>query len=413
MPTLGTKAAVDTIHLKQPPQHRARLSPALAALITFLTIFILLTRILPDRDKIDVLVRSASRALLFQRLDRFLVSSENPEIVILSSSIGLVPSQWADVAAGAIKYHDVLPVLKRAYHYTSPFYFLTCLAQNGFASISAIHLGMPTANVLDQLLILKNLLGFGKTPQLVVMMINPRDCLVQPCMEYPISGSPIFQWIRDVFIPPTELVKNRIIREASIDFRKGAMFRQWEAEHDYFDYEAMVLAEPVRKLLGKNYPSGIQPLPSSELQNNLDLVTAWTNPATTKLDTTVETQILASFTPKFLLTQCTALEDCAELLKKKNIHLLLVEVPLYPGIQLTESALRQYTDAIKTACKRTGTHYYRPADSISFDASDFGEILHMNASGGYKLYSSLANYIQLHKAELLPLPSMRAARPAI
>jgi hypothetical protein len=411
MPILGTKAVVDTIHLTQTLQRRVRLSSGLMALITFLAIFILLTRILPDRDKIDVLVRSASRALLFQRLDRFLVSSENPEIIILGSSIGLVPSQWADVAAGAIKYHDVLPVLKRAYHYTSPFYFLTCLVQNGFASISVIHLGMPTANVLDQLLILKNLLGFGKTPQLVVMMINPRDCLVQPCMEYPISGSPIFQWTRDVFIPPRELVKNRIVRKASIDFRKGAMCRRWEAEHDYFVYEARVLAEPMRKLLGKNYPSGIQPLPT-ELQNNLDLVTAWTNPATTKLDTTVETQILASFTPKFLLTQCTSVEDCAELLKEKNIQVLLVEVPLYPGIQLTEPALRQYTDAIKTACQKTGAHYYRPADSISFNYTDFSEILHMNACGGYKLYSSLANYIRLHKAELLPLPSMRAARPA-
>jgi hypothetical protein len=394
-----TQPGTCTDALESNSQNKSRTSPTLIAVIIFLSIFILLTRILPDRAKIDVLVRSASRALLFQRLDHFLVSSENPDIVVLGSSISLVPSQWADVAAGAVKYNDLVAVLKRAYSYKTPSYFLACLEKNGFTGINVIHLGMPTANVTDQLLILQDIIGFGKTPKLVVMTINPRDCLVLPSMEYQVLGSPIFQSIQDIHIPPGELIKIRIAREASIELRKSAIHRCWEAEQDYFSYEATLFADPLLKLLDSKYPF---PLPqrARELPNSLDLVMAWTRPAATKLDTIPETKLLASCPSKFLQAQCKAVEECAVLLKKHNMHLLLVEVPLYPGIQVDEPELLQYENAIKTACEKTGAHYYCPADSASFHWSDFSEILHMNACGGYKLYSNLATYMRLNRAAL-------------
>ena len=88
------------------------------------------------------------------------------------------------------------------------------------------------------------------------------------------------------------------------------------------------------------------------------------------------------------------------LLKRHGIQLLLVEVPLYPGIQVDKSALSQYENAIRTACNDSGAHYYSPAESASFHWSDFSEILHMNAYGGYKLYSNLATYMRLHRTDL-------------
>ena len=279
-----TQTGTCTNALESAAQNTNRISIALVAVIIFLAIFILLTRILPDRGKIDVLVRSASRALLFQRLDHFLVSSENPDIVVLGSSISLVPSQWADVAAGAVKYNDLVAVLKRAYNYKTPSYFLACLEKNGFTGINVIHLGMPTANIKDQLLILQDIIGFGKTPKLVIMTINPRDCLVLPSMEYQVLGSPIFQSIQDIHIPPRELVKLRIAREASIGLRKSAIDRVWEAEQDYFSYESTLFADPLLKLMDSKYPFPLPPR-VRELPNNMDLVTAWTKPATTKLDT--------------------------------------------------------------------------------------------------------------------------------
>jgi hypothetical protein len=398
-PALRTQPSICTRIPKPPFQSRVWLSAGLTAGIIFAAIFILLTRILPDRGRIDVLVRSASRALLFQRFDHFLISSENPDIIVMGSSISLVPSQWADVAAGAVRYSDLVAVLKRAYSYKTPSYFLACLEKNGFDGISVIHLGMPTANVTDQLLMLQTIIGFGKTPKLVVMTINPRDCLVLPSIEYPVLGSPIFQSIKDIRIPPKEFVKNRIAREALIGFRKSAIHRCWEAEQDYFAYEATLFADPLLKLLDKSYPFALPPR-ARELPTSMDLVTAWTRPSAIKLDTTPETIVLANYPPKFLQAQCKAVEDCAVLLKKQGIQLLLVEVPLYPGIRVTESARLQYDNAIETACLQTGARYYRPADSASFCWSDFSEILHMNAYGGYKLYSNLATYMRLHRAEL-------------
>jgi hypothetical protein len=73
---------------------------------------------------------------------------------------------------------------------------------------------------------------------------------------------------------------------------------------------------------------------------------------------------------------------------------------LYPGIQISEVARSQYENAIKSACENAGAHYYRPSDSATFSWSDFSEILHMNACGGYKLYSNIAGYIRQHREEL-------------
>jgi hypothetical protein len=328
--------------------------------------------------------------------------------VLLSSSVGLVPSQWADIAFGALKQRDLVHYSRWAKNYATPAYFLNCLRQNGFAGLAAIHLGMPTANVLDQLLILRKVLGFGKTPRLVVLMLNPRDCLVQPCSEYQFSGSPIFQSISDIAVLPRAVLNNAAISRVPVIFRKRALLRTWDTERFYFSYQSMFLAEHLTKPLGRYCPICSSALWTKTPRPNLDISADWTKPFDHKFDPAPETQQLASFNPKFLEKQCAAIEDCAKLLKDDGIHLLLVEVPLYPGVQLAESAKSTYRRAIESACKKSDAIYYKTDNDLSFEYSDFTEPNHLNSCGGYKLFAGMATYMRKHKTELLVSCSERS-----
>lgn len=385
--------------VSSPTSRQARIpSSALVAVIVFAALFFLI-RFTTDRDYIEAMLPKRCIQQHCQRVERFFVSSENPSMVILGSSTAYVPSQWADVACGAASPKNLMELIKFMRFYKTPAFLNDRLRENGFKDLSVIHLGIPTASLEDQLLILKQAIGLGKTPKLVVLAINPRELFVQPAPDYYERGSPVQRGLADMFVPRRPLQESKLVHNLCVLLRPSVLSRFLCDEFEFFRYGIFIDLRPLSLKLDKYTQVPLRL--NVELDPKIVVNRFWINPNPARLDGKPLSNLFQYYRADFVETQTKSLIDLAELLRVHKIRLLIAEVPLYPDVQLSPTAQALYKQAIENSC-RHGAVYYRPDQYLSFDHTDFGELLHMNSSGGYKLYSSIAAFIKLKKAELLP-----------
>ncbi len=382
--------------------HSLATSQASAAIFIFITVFLVCTRAVTNRPRVDALIRNITVDRWCHRFEKYVVSSSRPDIVIVGSSTALVPSEMCDVAfhVGPVL-PDLVALQTYSEHYEAPVFFLQCLSNQGFAKVSALNLSIPTADIQDENLLIEDMVAFGKKPKLVILAIGPRDYVVWPSQDLPLNGSPIVRCLRDLKPPAREFIQTRIIPWFLVYMRPSALARLWDDEKYYFSYEMAQLVRPARLALEKIWPQVSQLPDYKESSDKFCAEEVWSVPNKTRIDLLPMKILLSCYRPDFLNEQIAALEKTAKLLQSNGIKMLVVETQLCPGTEIPAKVNEAYYRQTEAICRRYGAQWYRPGRDRKFDPSDFSDAMHMNAFGGYKWYTSTAKYIADHRSELL------------
>ena len=372
------------------------------ALLIFVTVFLFLTRVTANRERIDALVRNITVDRWCHRFEKYITSSANPDIVIIGSSTALVPSEMCDVAFQvAPRLPDLVALQSYSEHYEVPAFFLKCLSSRGLSSVSALNLSNPTADGDDEHMLLKQLVAFGKKPKLVVLAIGPRDFAVWPCEDLPLFGSPISRCLRGIKQPPKQLLGTQIVPWLLVYLRARAIAHVWEDEKYYFSCELTRLLKPAKQATEKFVPLATHLPEYKEANSKYSVADAWSKPNKEKIDLSPTQSLLSYIQPAFVDNQVLALEEAAKLLQRNGIKLVVVETPMCVGAEFPAWFSQKYFRSTESICRRYGAKWFRPASKAKFETSDFMDALHMNAFGGYKWFTSTARFISDHRQQLL------------
>ena len=380
-------------------------SRAISAVAAFLVFFVAVSWIDPPRERIDFLIRKLSADCWCPRFERFLCSSSRPNILLLSSSVGFVPSLMSDIKNGAIsKPCSVIQLQKLSVNYACPAFFLNAMASRGIKNVSGAHMGIPTANITDDLLLLRKALAYGKKPNVVVLALNVRDFVVPanwPAIET--LDEPIKLALGDIPAVPSRLCTSRLIRALWVYARPSVLIRYMDEQRFYFAYETYRCTRmvPLLKLvIGQSDILRNRMATEFESENYYDAKIAGSVNCV-KLNPKTQNETLAFRNNRFEDLQFEALKQTVVLCENHGIKLVITQVPLYPGTCAPAAVNRRYAKGIASAASEKGVFVVNSNKLDDYSYGDFSDLQHLNGVGGERFFWRLADYIAAHKTELL------------
>jgi len=296
-----------------------------------------------------------------EKLDTYLRSSEDPDCVMLGSSVFLVPAVYceehrlghtlvareadADLAKRLIRCNQA-PELQRQ---------LTRRLQK---PISIVNLAVAGSNVSDYLAEIKAMHEAGHKPKLVICGLGVRD-FVQSFFRMDAQNNPAAKLLR------ADAAQNNLDERALSDLRENIA--------------TGIFSEP-RKLLGS-----IQ----AGLTNNAPVMLV------PKTDEQVKAKLIETLTdaPKhgaFVEGQLASYNELLRYCHEQSIPLMIAEVPKRGGWSgIVDEATKQRIKAeIVNQCKSYNIPYCNVG--MGYDYSDFADDIHPNEKGGVKLFDKVA-----------------------
>ncbi len=330
------------------------------------------------------------------RFEKFIIGSANPDIILLGSSVFLTPSDLYDLKSANAKRMGLIQLQKFLNNYVTPVSFVRCLNKHGLSNVSAIDLCMSAAVIADDDLIIKQCLIYRKRPRLVIYGINPRD------FAFHLSKT----WITPAFkdIPLLPFACPRWLRLCLVELRPSSILRNLDTERSYFRQMILLPSNLVQQtnahfafLLSPFTKQKYNDIPVSALGKLLE-------PNKDKIDLTGLDCCFAPLDREFVNNQFIALENSANLLREKDIKLLIVEIPFCPGAQerIPQALRNEYEQRMQSICKEYGAIRYQPESEQQFSTEDYFDWVHMNAIGAAKLFDGLSNFISQRRSQLLP-----------
>ena len=384
--------------------NRLTASRAICSLIIFISFLAASCYLVPERDHVDFLVRKMSPDYWCPRFEHFLCSNSQPDILVLSSSVGFVPSLVTDIKnADVNRPANLIDFDEMSVQYDAPAFLLAAIRAHGIDHISAAHMGIPTANISDDLLLLQQAFAYGKKPKVVVLAVNIRDFLVPPNWPaFEKFDEPIKRALGDIADPPKRISSIRSLRELFIYGRPGMIVRNLDEARFYLAYELYTLTKRVwflHKLFRSSDILRNRMMSEIEVDNHYDAkVASLVNMV--ELDPKIQNDIFALRNLPFENRQFSAFKQFTALTKAHDARLVVMLVPLYPGMHAPESVVRQFGRTMGEVSKN-GAFVLNVNDNRQFSEGQFIDVLHMNGLGGETMFWRLADFIAKHKDELL------------
>lgn len=347
-----------------------------AALAVWIFVCFVSTRFLPWLLPAEESSRPAGEKFM-----EFLAQWSNPDVILLGSSLFLVPSARTDTffdhkmqRSDAFYYCDELP------NYGKADYFTYLLRQKTGRSPTVANLALTGAMVSDDYMVLQKILKRGCHPKLIICGLAPRDFVSND------SGAGSDSFLYKAF----KLLKEHYPEMHLLNWRGSALAALRIAQaRFYFNVRCRNACKVLHSLFDAaflNKPFTVQTnvsdgnfAPCYETKANslggLDLYKNRYNP------------------PNF--SQCTEqlsyLERLLALCTQEGIAVMLVDMPLPPeNLALLDPALlKQYRHGLAAAAAKYHA-YLLDLNKVNFVLSDFEDACHLNASGGGKLFRILA-----------------------
>jgi hypothetical protein len=378
-------------------------SRSIGSAIIFLVLVASVIGLIPHRERIDFLIRKMSADCWCPRFERFLCSSSKPDILLLSSSIGFVPSMMSDIKNGAVaKPIDLVQFQRLSVNYSCPASFLCDLAGRGVTNVSAAHMGIPTANIADDLMLLRKAVAYGKKPKIAILTANVRDFVVPsnwPAIDK--VEEPIKLALHDIPPMPQAWTVNRLARDIFVYARPGFLARCFDDARFYFSYEVYCSTKMVpylKNLFGHAEILHNRMTSGSELDNHYDAKSVETINQV-KLDPQTQNKILALRNKNFEDKQFDAFSQIVAFAAREGIKLVIVKAPLYPGMHAPSVLTERYNKAIATVLGKD-VLALDLNDRFQFSGGQFIDLLHLNGLGGERLFWRIADFVAAHKTEL-------------
>lgn len=343
---------------------------------------------------------------LVSKLPPCLSSPENPEVLLLGSSLVLVPSVRCDDS-----FHNRKTRFDRWYYrnvideYTKADFFQNALSRSSSQNRKVLDLAVAASIMSDQHLILKKYLASGKTPELIVCGIAPRDFLDN--LRQDPEKTPTYSILADLTCVKDLLEQNRS-KEAVSNFAFGYFSDVYKNRADYKTFlvgaTSRITGHPVDLYQAMNEtekktndePKGMDVVAEQKDAGVLDNKKPVYVPFKNCLSDLKEyKRIYLPVNNKVFKLQLSYLEKFLALASEHNIPVVLVEMPLTKEnlALLPDEIKNRYSKKVQQLATTYNAKVVTPADRLSFSTEDFEDSVHLNTQGGLKVFADVAEQI--------------------
>jgi hypothetical protein len=295
------------------------------------------------------------------KLPEILKSPSNPDVLLLGSSLVLVPAVRCDEKLAKIpSRYDAGYYLKNIDTYDKANYFQRLLSERTGHNYSVLNAGVAAGMISDQYLIAKAYLAAGKRPKLAILCVAPRD------------------FHDNCFAPEldkTSTAKTLNTNAACELFRNRQAYQR--AVNNYY-----------LRVAGPWIGTDVSHL------NKVDEPDYEERPNTLK-DLNGYKMMYSPVQQKNLNVQGECFNKLLALFRDAHVPLALVEMPLTSENRaiVNPEIATTYSQAVELAKSKYHLKDLQVEQTTPFQLNDFEDSAHMNARGGTKFFNVLANYV--------------------
>ena len=326
--------------------------------------------------------------VLVTKLASFLPSSENPDVVVLGSSLVLVPAvRCDDLIAGKTPCYDRWYYDRYIPEYTHSEYLQQKLSKLTGQNLTVKNLGVASSIMSDQYGIFKLMLAEGKRPKMLVLGLAPRDFLDNTQQKHLETPTRLFiHEYEDNSLLPQSLSISELQNSA------GKIQRRFEKVVARIRTSSVNLAcaisghQSVAEYSSGQTYVGDRPNRLKDLETYRKLY----NP------------------PNFsmLAQQSKYLSRLLATARKNNIAVLVINMPLTRENTdtLDPAALVAYTNTLATISAHYGAGFLNiGSHSDQYSLKDFEDCCHLNVHGGEKFYAAMVSNLAADQKMLTAL----------
>lgn len=345
---------------------------------------------------------SLKQNFLVSKLPEFLASPNNPEVLLLGSSLVLVPSVRLDD-----QFHERKTRYDRWYYrncideYTKADYFASLLSKSAGRTLSMSNLAVAASMASDQYLILKKYLAAGKKPNYIVLCLAPRDFFDNE--RDVVEQTPTYQVLADVTSLGDVLEGHPSLVSVS-DFMAGKIWNFYRARTDYKIFldslASQFFGHPTTMYEAVKSAKTTKPAEATgDKTEEFKDTPAWDNthanytqPPNTLPDLAKYHHMYLPVNYPLFEKQVHYLDMFLQTAKNNNIPVAIVRMPLTKEnwAILPPDAQTKFANALVTESQKYGATFIDPGPSSNFDKDDFEDSVHLNGKGGKKVFDFTA-----------------------
>lgn len=334
-----------------------------------------------------------------------LLSSPDPDVLLLGSSVSLYPAVRADDAlAGKKARWDFWYERSVILPYDKAVYLQHQLSDAFGHPVSVSNASVAGSLISDQDLILKKYLYAGKKAKLVILCLSPRDFMDR--LRTDLESTPTHNVLKDLKSIPEILSEGgdwRSVAFASLGNLSNYFSHRQEYSHFLTHLAARQLNRPVNLFEATSEKKDKPPVVADKKDGKRDNFFNPVNKPVYKASPNTLYHLdeyKAMYLPinrEQLASQTKSFNSFLRRAQESDIPVLIVRTPLpveNTGL-LPPAILQKYEDILNEGCRKHGAALLEPDAKQPYDtAKDFEDASHMNTSGGIKFYKSIAEFIQ-------------------
>lgn len=340
------------------------------------------------------------------KLKKFFESKTNPDVLLLGSSLTLVPAAKCDQMIEHRVFNEFWNHPNYINSYDKALYFEKLLSAQAHRNVEIVNLATIANMMSDNYLILERSLSQGKRPALVVCEIAPR--LFQDNLRNKIEQTPIFQTLGNFDNAADMLLRQAPLAETA-DFSLSTISYYYKTKADYRSFISKRLAQATghpESLLDsvkqKSAKEGLQQSTAINTQTNIATqpnnekpglsITAlkpFPEKANTLEDLDFYRQTYLPANKEQFKLQQQYLHRLVGLARDNAVPIVFVNMPANQANTkiLAQSTLTNYNKLIKELKRQPGLVVLEVDTPMAL--SDFTDSIHLNAFGGMKYYTEL------------------------
>lgn len=393
-------------------------------------------------EKIDPLERlfwtgltGARQHIFVSKLPKLMSSGQNPDVLVLGSSVSLYPAVRADdELAGKKARWDFWYERNVILPYDKVEFLAHHLTKSTGKKVTVTNASVAGSLVSDQFLILKKFLAAGKKTKQIVVCFSPRDFLDNNRIE--LDKTPTHNVLGDWTSLPELIQKGESwqkITDATLGNLSAYYLHRREFSQFLTNLTAKAFCRPVNlyeaaKQLNEqananqntrqNQTTSTQTTARTQTTTNV----AWKNlnenqrntffnpsnsaiyrqPPNTLYHLDEYEHMYLPVDEKQFAAQVESFNNFLILAAEKNIPVIVVNTPLPKEntALLPVETYNRYKAAMIDGCEKTGATFLDPAQEVPYSThKDFEDASHMNTSGGIKFYTSILDSIKQTNTE--------------
>lgn len=334
------------------------------------------------------------------KLREFLDSSRDPDVVIVGSSLTLVPAvRLDDQFHGVRTRYDHWYARNHILEYDKADYLGHLLSQKAGRAIDVANLGVVGSIMSDHYLVVDKTLSAGKRPKLIICMLAPRDFMDNTRSE--VDTTPVYSILAD-FTAFGDLLTNNPKPDRVFDFLVANGWKFYKIKGDVktilTTWACHILDRQASLFLANKF-AGQKANPNDVylagpivgvLDNVKEIYQAEPN---TLSDLGEYRSVYLPVNKKMIAEQAPYLERMFRRAGEVQVPIVIVDAPLTgENLELLPPGeIIDYKNRLKAISAKYGAPLLEQTSSFSLD--DFEDSCHMNARGGGKFYDRLMKVI--------------------